>query len=149
MARNLATQPSPLSGLCRRIGLSEAFRFAATDHTAAGERPTRFGDDRALAFRSAVLVEVDHHPIADAAELMSERGIREQSSEAPVAAFGVQDWQPGFARWVEAPGRDPRQSAAIGLLPILAIDVEEEIDPGARTPVGRVSSGCARAYQQA
>ena len=107
--------------------LRGAFRLAAPDHAAAGKRPARFGDDGALPFRPAVLVEIDHHPVVDAAELVSERGIREQSREAPFAAFGVQDRQPGRARRIEAPGRDLRQGAARRFLPVLAINVEQQI----------------------
>ena len=73
------------------------------------------------------------------------RGIREQSGEAPVAAFGVQDRKPSLARGIEAPGRDLRQGAALGFLAGTRGRRRGADRPRARSRVGGGPDGCARA----
>jgi putative phosphoribosyl transferase len=118
----------PLGGSAVEAG--EAFRLAPAHHAPAGERPAGLGDHRALPLPARVLVEVEHHPVAGAAEFVGAGGVGEQGREAPVAALAVEDGQPGLACGVEPPRRDPGQGVAVGLLAVLAVDVEEQVDPG-------------------
>jgi hypothetical protein len=59
---------------------------------------------------------------------MSVRGVGEKRAVMALAAPSVQDRQPSFAVWVEAPWRDRKQPARCGLFSIFTIDVENLCD---------------------
>jgi len=53
-----------------------AFFLAAPNHTAAGCRASRFGNNGMLALVVAIIVKINHHPVFDAIQLVSALGIR-------------------------------------------------------------------------
>ena len=73
-------------------------------------------------------MEIDHHPIACAPELMRQRRVRIERGEVPGSAHRMQDRQPGLAAWIEAFWCDLAQRAACRPFPVLAIDVEQQAD---------------------
>ena len=69
-------------------------------------------------------VVVDHHPVADPAELVGTRGIREQRREVPGLTPRMQHRQPGLAGGVEAARRDLAQAVGRNFTPVFGIDIE-------------------------
>lgn len=74
---------------------------------------------------------IDHDPIACLAEFVGALRIREQQRELPVAALGMQDWQPSFPGRIEALGRNLAQYSGCGLAQVLLVRLQEELDGGA------------------
>jgi hypothetical protein len=72
------------------------------------------GDDRAWSFAARPIV-VNHHSIFGLLYFMSVRGVGEKCAVMALASPSVQDRQPSFAAWVEAPWRDGKQPTRCGL----------------------------------
>ncbi len=70
-------------------------------------------------------MEIHHHPVAGAAKVVRAGGVGEQRGEMPGAALRVQHRQPRLAARIEATRRDQGQRAALGLVAIFTIDIQQ------------------------
>ena len=101
-------------GLCldRTGSWNLALGLASTHDTETPRRALCLCNNGTPAFWPGVPMEIDHHPITCAPELMRQRRVRIERGEVPGSAHGMQDRQPGLAAWIEALWRDLAQCAA-------------------------------------